>query len=273
MPGGTFYRSYDVGIDNAFPDMTNPATVSDFRLDAYEVTVGRFRQFVNAGLGIQQNPPPTDAGARSLAGIADQAGWDPSWDTNLAADTTTLTTALNCGSPSWTDMPGPNENLPIDCLTWFEAFAFCAWDGGFLPTEAQWNYAAAGGGEQRAYPWSNPPTDVTIGCFYADYDFGSYCVDPPIGAVARVGSESPAGDGKWGQSDLAGNVYEWMLDWNASYSNPCNDCADLTVATNRTVRGGGFVDGAMVLRGANRDGIVAPTDRYADVGARCARMP
>src|SRR5262245_38903968 len=56
VPGGMFYRSFDVAPDNAFTDKTNPATVSDFRFDTYEVTVGRFRQFVNAKMGTQQNP-------------------------------------------------------------------------------------------------------------------------------------------------------------------------------------------------------------------------
>ena len=43
VPGGTFYRSYDVGTDGMYTSMASPATVSDFRLDTYEVTVARFR--------------------------------------------------------------------------------------------------------------------------------------------------------------------------------------------------------------------------------------
>jgi formylglycine-generating enzyme required for sulfatase activity len=53
--------------------------------------------------------------------------------------------ALKCQMvPSWTDTAGANEALPMNCLTWYAAFAFCVWDGGFLPTEAEWNYAATG---------------------------------------------------------------------------------------------------------------------------------
>src|ERR1041384_1721974 len=54
VPGGTFNRGYDGVLYN---DANYPATVSDFRLDKYEVTVGRFRAFVKAGLGTQKKPP------------------------------------------------------------------------------------------------------------------------------------------------------------------------------------------------------------------------
>ena len=276
VPGGIFYRSYDVGTDNAYPDMTNPATISDFKLDIYEVTVGRFRKFVNAGLGTQQNPPPNGAGARTLSGMANQGGWDTTFDDSLVADSATLAADLYCDAThqSWTATPGANESLPINCITWFEAMAFCTWDGGFLPTEAEWNYAAAGGNEQRAYPWSSPPSSLTIDCSYANYDdLTGFCTNPPIGAVNRVGSESPKGDGKWGHADLAGNVYEWTLDWfDSAYVDPCDDCAELTPALDRGIRGGSLFFDASALRGAVR-GFVAPPSRINDVGVRCARDP
>jgi len=276
VPGGTFHRSFDVGTDNAWTNMTNPASLSDFRLDTYEVTVGRFRQFVSAGMGTQANPPTTGAGARTLNGMANQGGWDPTWNASLTTNTAALVAAVKCNAThqSWTDTPGANEALPMNCITWFEAMAFCAWDGGFLPTEAEWNYAAAGDSEQRAYPWSNPASSLTIDCSYANHDNGTaYCVNPPNGAVNRVGSESPKGDGKYGQADLAGNVWEWTLDWYQSpYGSPCNDCADLTAATYRVIRGGGFNYVVLYLRGAIRNGAV-PTVRAGSYGVRCGRAP
>lgn len=272
VSGGAFYRGFDVGSDNAYPDATHPATVSDFRLDTYEVTVGRFRQFVNAGMGTQASPPPAGTGARTLNGMPNQAGWEPAYNAALAGDTTALIAAVKCGGTqtAWTDAPGTNEVRAMNCITWYEAAAFCAWDGGFLPTEAEWNYAAVGGAEQRAFPWSSPASSLALDCSYAHYS--SSCTASP-GTSSRVGRTSPKGDGKHGHSDLAGNVWEWTLDtYHTPYISPCIDCADLA-AGNRVIRGGGLVESSIqFLRGANRT-FAQATTRYLDLGVRCARMP
>jgi formylglycine-generating enzyme required for sulfatase activity len=159
----------------------------------------------------------------------------------------------------------------MNCLDWTEAMAFCIWDGGFLPTEAEWNYAAAGGSEQRAYPWSSPPSALTI-----DRSDASYCVDVSAGgcvnpALTPVGTK-PAGDGRWGQSDLGGNVWEWVLDrYETPYQMPaCNDCASLPVAGYQVYRGGSFSAEASNLRGAVRgDDNMSTRANY--IGVRCAR--
>ena len=270
IPGGTFYRSYDVASDGMYPSMSYPATVSPFVLDKYEVTVGRFRKFVEAGMGTSANPPPTGVGARRLNGMDEQGGWDANWNAVLATDTTPFVAALKCNQyQSWTDTPGANEELPINCITWYEAFAFCAWDGGFLPTEAEWNFAAAGGSEQRAYPWSLPPATTAIDCSFANYN--TDCVNPPNGAVNHVGSESPRGDGRWNQADLTGNVWEWTLDWyQDTYVSPCDDCAELESSTLRVYRGGSFFGGS--FRNGAHVGFSA-TRRVGNVGVRCIRAP
>jgi formylglycine-generating enzyme required for sulfatase activity len=271
--GGMFYRSYD-GI--GYADKSYPATVSNFMLDKYEVTVGRFRAFVNAGLGTQASPPAPGAGAHpNLAG----SGWDSTWGTSLVTNTATLTSGLKCNATyqTWTDAAGANENKPINCVSWYEAMAFCIWDGGYLPTDAERNYAASGGNEQRVYPWSNPANSATIDCTYANYKIdnpaGMYCVNGTTGAANRVGSESPKGDGKWGHSDLAGNVIEWTLDWNATYSMECSDCANLTPSSTRVLRDGTFTDADVSFLHAASRTSGNPSARIYSRGLRCARTP
>ena len=278
--GGSFYRNYDKATDGLHNTMTYTASVSGFTLDTFEVTVGRFRAFVEANMGTQTNPPVEGAGGRLLNGQANAGGWSSGWNASLVADKAQLAAALACsaGHQTWTDPAGPNETLPINCVTWYEAEAFCIWDGGFLPTELQWNYAAADGGNQAAYPWSNPPGQITIDCTRANYQVssGTYCV-PTTGNAKHVGNESPLGDvQQWTVADLAGNVAEWTLDYYATltspqYPNPCINCALLVDAgLGRASRGGSYVDLATGVRGASRTS-TAPATRAPEIGFRCAR--
>ena len=276
VPGGTFFRSYD-GV--GYNDMTNPATVSPFRLDQYEVNVARFRVFVAGGFGTQASAPLAGAGGRMLNGTANAGGWDPAWNARLPADTNALQAALACSATyqTWTDAPGGNEARPINCVDWAVAIAFCIWDGGFLPTEAEWNFAAAGGDEQRAYPWSVPPGSLVLDPSYASYapTFDTDCNGDGLPGctledIIAVGTR-PAGNGRWGHADLAGNVYEWTLDWyEDAYLNPCDDCESTTSSYNlHGVRGGAFRYAASGLRTAYRNAWSAD-DRS---GFRCARAP
>ena len=272
--GGTFLRGYDKVAVSMYSDITHPATVSAFRLDRYEVTVGRFRQFVDAGFGTRARPPADKAGARALNGGAARGGWDSAWNSRLTPDTTSLMAALKCDAryETWTDAPAGHENEPITCVTWYEAMAFCTWDGGYLPTEAEWHYAASGGSQARAYAWSSPAGSMTIDCARANYGGANWPSTACVAAGASpVGSLSPDGDAEWGHADLGGNVWEWVLDWYAAtYQMPCNDCANLTAANERTLRGGSFARDAALLRAAARNFLQAVV-RYGDGGVRCAR--
>jgi sulfatase modifying factor 1 len=177
---------------------------------------------------------------------------------------------------TWTDSPGANENQSINCVTWYEAMAFCRWDGGYLPTDLEWNYAASGGSDQRAYPWSSPANSLAIDCTYANYNInvpvGAYCVNGMVGGTNRVGSESPKGDGRWGHSDLAGNLYKWLLDTDGAYPAQCSDCANLTTSANRVIRGGGNGNPDSTLRTGFHN-TVAPATRSLGLGFRCAQTP
>ena len=260
VTGGTYDRSNDVGF---------PATVSDFRLDTFEITVGRFRKFAAA---YTKTMIPANAGKNP--NNPSDPGWDKAWDASLPASAGALMAALKCpGTPAaqtWTDAAAGNENRPVNCITWFEAQAFCIWDrGGRLPTEAEWNYAAAGGSEQRVYPWSSPPAATTISDAQAVYCGGS-CAGPQ-----DVGSKSPAGNGRYGQANMAGNVWEWVQDWHHQpYSSAgCTDCADLTPAIGRVLRGGSFNNAAGGSLQAQNRNLDQPARRNVDSGARCARTP
>ncbi len=120
------------------------------------------------------------------------------------------------------------------------------------------------------YPWSKPAASETIDCSYANFTFGgNYC--DPIHPNA-VGFESSIGDGLWGQTDLAGNVRDWVLDWSASYVNPCSDCANLSTASKRVGRGGDFAQPEQLLKNGIRHAEV-PGYRNSLWGMRCARTP
>ena len=135
-----------------------------------------------------------------------------------------------------------------------------------MPTDAEWEYAAAGGDENRLYPWGSQAPDGSL----ASFDWAT---------LAPVGS-SPAGQGRWGQHDLAGSMWEWTLDMYHSqyYSNPeiggtpCDNCANVDVdfSVDRMIRGGAFSYQAVALRAATRTPL-DPVERRRYVGFRCAR--
>lgn len=254
VPGASDY--YSTGAFDELPE--HSATAGGFFLDKFEVTVGRFRRFVEQYTG---TAPAVGAGANPrIAGT----GWQSAWNAHLPATQSALKTDLNCdlGESTWTDAVSWKERYAINCVSWYAAMAFCAWDEGRLPTEAEWEYAAAGGSGNRLYPWGSQVPDETRACF--NYGCTHY----------RAVGAAPAGDGRWGQSDLAGGMWEWTYDlfddgWYGK-SSPCDNCANGTSGYDRVRRGGGVGGLATDLRVANRRGDY-PTRTGVYVGFRCAR--
>jgi formylglycine-generating enzyme len=270
VPGDEFLRSCDEDCYANCPNASNgfPARVSPLSLDAFEVTVGRFRRFVVAYPGSIPDP-----GAGANQRNEDDLGWQDEWKSLLPSTREALeaqlTSVADCGlEATWTTSGSTNESRPINCVSWYLAQAFCVWDGGRLPTEAEWNLVAAGGSEARVYPWSKPPSDATIDETYAVYKWPT---DAPSGPE-NVGTRE-AGRGRWGHYDLAGNVGEWVWDGRQScYPTPdeCDDCGVTLNFENKGNRGADFTSPARELRvefpgGAN----AAQTRRY--LGFRCAR--
>jgi formylglycine-generating enzyme required for sulfatase activity len=241
--------------------------VSSFSLDTFEVTVKRFRNFVDA---YPTSIPGAAAGRNRHNGK--DPGWNTDWNALLPQGQEALRLYLSnqsCPGSTFTAAAPVNDFVAMNCVSWYLAYAFCAWDGGRLPTEAEWNYAAAAGDENRYYPWSVPPTSTTIQPDQATYRSG---VNNPTGP-AIVGTAS-AGVARWGQFDLAGNVAEWVLDaWADPYAETaqCNDCANMNWGTNlRVLRGGSYASSAQLVRVGFRSNAAAD-DHFVAYGFRCAR--
>jgi formylglycine-generating enzyme len=249
VPGGKF-KLVEPGSHQS-----SAAEVSPFLLDKFEVTVGRMRQFVFAFDQINLK-----SGAGKSAHIKDDPGWDT--DYSLPVDTNALVTQLKCSGTTWSDNQTMSNDLPVNCAPFNIAYAFCIWDGGRLPTEAEWYFAAAGGEESRAYPWKAPASGPAITDDYANYG-NAY-----PGPIA-VGSK-PMGDGRWGQSDLSGNVVEWTLDYYGDYPAVCENCLGTSVG-DRTFRGGSYdaLVGDFLLASVRNYG--NPNTIRPGIGFRCAR--
>ncbi|HET7542323.1 MAG TPA: formylglycine-generating enzyme family protein [Polyangiaceae bacterium] len=279
VTGGTFKRDNNANY---------PATISDFRLDKYEVTVGRFRKFVAAVLGGwtpaagsgKHTYLNNGAGLKNSAAAGYETGWDPTWNvdalpTNKATWDGSDALGCNASYQTWTASGGGNETLPINCVDWFKAEAFCIWDGGFLPSEAEWNYAAAGGGAQRAYPWGSTAPGMNANLAVYGCYLSSLGTCSGITNIAPVGSV-PLGNGLYGQADLAGNIAEWNLDGKADYTMTCDNCAysDPVGPANTfpALRGGSYDGSVSYMASSSRAN--APADWHiAENGLRCARIP
>jgi sulfatase modifying factor 1 len=288
VPSGSFDRTYTNSGGGASGE-ADPASVSSFRLDKYQVTVGRFRQYVNYVTSGAGAPPANGSGKHTHLnggmGLANsgspgtfETGWIATdWNADIAVGAgavATWNTNLASCSPfsTWTSSAAAQENLPLNCMTWFEAYAFCIWDGGFLPSEAEWEYVAAGGNQQREFPWgaTNPGTTNQYAIYGCNYSTGSgTCTD--VTNIAPVGTAS-LGAGLWGQLDLAGEMLEWNLDWSAPFVDPCTDCSNMTPASYQVVHGGSYdLSGAFLFPPSRLQN--TPVNRSSDVGIRCARTP
>jgi formylglycine-generating enzyme required for sulfatase activity len=250
--GGTFALG-DTGAFRASP-VQRAITVSAFAMDAAEVTVARFRRFWEAG-----HPAPPAVLAYPGAMVAWAGG--------------VIEPGVG-GACNWS-APGRDYH-PINCVDHPTAQAFCVWDGGRLPTEAEWEYAAryslaAGLDAGRTYPWGEAAPSA--GCDRAQW---RRCPGDDGGATRRVAQFANTA----GLFDLSGNVWEWTVDAFAAYGDAAcwGGRAQVDPYCPRgatgypAIRGGSWIsDSVTLLRGASRDDAYMPATRSAILGLRCVR--
>jgi formylglycine-generating enzyme required for sulfatase activity len=164
------------------------------------------------------------------------------------------------------------EAYPVVEVSWYGAAAYCAWVGGRLPSEAEWEYAARGP-ESLAYPWGNAFDGARANFCDATctYDWHDPTFDDGAREWTVVGSY-PEGASWCGALDMAGNVWEWVADrWSENYysysetDNPQGPDA----GTLRVARGGSWFDEAGAMRAHTRTGLTPSSYRMHWVGFRC----
>lgn len=264
VPGGTFSMGRSESGGDACPAEQTCApgevpehavTVGRFWLDRYEVTVERFRAFYES---YPQGDVPDGSGAHpAIPG----SGWHSDFAADLPEDQSQLLAELACDEEAtFSPSAGTRDDWPVNCVSWPVAFAFCIAAGGRLATEAEWEFAAAGGDENRLYPWGSEEATPARASFFP-------------GSLGPVGDHTD-GRARYGHEDLAGGVWEWALDWldtnwYAGSGATCSDCARVSSGTHRVLRGGAHSFEAVTLRAAARSGDL-PASRQTYVGFRCA---
>jgi formylglycine-generating enzyme required for sulfatase activity len=279
LEGGTFL----MGTDSAeawASDGEGPVRkvlLSPFYIDICAVTNAQFAEFVEAtnyvteaeqfGWSYVFHKFATSKARQSAQGVAGGAQW---W--------------LGVPDANWKRPEGPGSNLrkrddhPVVHVSWNDAQAFCNWAGKRLPSEAEWEYAARGGLEQKTYPWGDELTprgkngqskhmcNIWQGKFP---DFNS-AADGYL-STAPVRSFLP---NNYGLYNMSGNVWEWCSDWfSPHHDEAAANPAGPPSGTHKIIKGGSYM---CHVSYCNRYRVAArtantPDSTTAHCGFRCAR--
>ncbi len=170
------------------------ADINSFYIDATEVTVEQFREFIDA-TGFQ-----TEADAYGWSGVFNVKSqtWDP-------------VEGANWEYPKGPDAPRAADNEPVTQISWNDATAYAKWAGKRLPTEAEWLWAASQRGEQPYLNWGNEllPDGKYMGNWWQGIFPYEDTGDDGFLGIAPVKSFPPDANGLY---DIGGNVWEWTND-------------------------------------------------------------
>ena len=150
------------------------------------------------------------------------------------------------------------SEYPVVYVNWEQAAAYCAWRGGRLPLEAEWEKAARGGQDNQVYIWDGAGPD----CARANLS-GCGSDTQPVSSYQTNG---------YGLFNMPGNVWEWVQDWHQySYASPAARGLDTPVGIPlKVIRGGSWQSPAHLLRSSSRSKLDPLAATYA-LGFRCVR--
>ena len=275
LPGGTFLMGTEYA--GGFPlDGEGPirsVSLSPFAICRFPVTNFEFQHFVAATHHV------TDA---------ERFGWSfvfwshiPPERFEAMVEDTAAKTPWWCKVPGahWRQPEGPGsdvsqrQNHPVVHVSWNDAAAYCVWAGLALPTEAQWEYAARGGLEQKLFPWGDeitPNGEHLCNIWQGDFPLRDDAEDGFDG-TCPVDAFPP---NRFGLASTVGNVWEWCADWFSAVhqaNSLCEDPRGPITGQAKMMKGGSFLCHASYC---NRYRVAARTSNSADssasnVGFRC----
>jgi formylglycine-generating enzyme required for sulfatase activity/tRNA A-37 threonylcarbamoyl transferase component Bud32 len=257
VPAGTFQMGSDERDPNAADDEKppHPVSVDAFWIDKYEVTNEQFARFVQA-TGYR-----TDAEKAGTGWALSEGVWK------------------EIAGAGWQHPSGPETSIsdlmdhPVVQVSWNDAQAYCAWAGGRLPSEGEWEYAARGA-DSPIYPWGDTFDGQRTNFCGANctLDWKNENYNDGYERTAPVGSFS--GGASWvGALDMAGNVWEWVNDWYGNYpSEPQVNPTGPSSGEFRVLRGGSWDSNEESVRAAARNSI-QPDARLGPIGFRCVVEP
>ena len=252
VPAGEFQMGCDetntTGSCSASQLPLHTVFLDAYRIDKYEITNGQFALFMNLRDGDFCSNEPCAA----FDGPFDFENIHIVFDNGV-----------------YTVEPG-FEQVPVGYVAWHGADAFCRETGGWLPTEAEWEKAARGSEDTRAYPWGDSAPNCSIANYAHSVNDNGFCVGNPV----PVGNY-PAGASPYGAQDMAGNSREWVSDWydgdyyeTSPYANPQGPLTGMF----KSARGGYWGSSASGIRVSNRSSQF-PTDQGHQFSFRCAASP